>query len=208
MSIKLILGLIFAIGAFCTQFDLHKGLEKCFFEEVPVDTLISGKFWPVNLNRDHQRIEFYVVDPHLKRIYERYDIENSKAAKFKFTTSVPGEHKFCFRNIPESDIPSHFSRRIAFVLQVGEAALDFGKIAKTDKLRPIEVELRRSQEITRDIHNTAIYMRHREARMRNTSESTNARVPFFTIFTILVSVGVAFFQMNYLTRFFSRKKIM
>lgn len=50
--------------------------------------------------------------------------------------------------------------------------------------------------------------REREEAHRNTNESTNARVAYFSAASIAIVLAMAAFQVLYLHRYFTRKKIL
>lgn len=62
-----------------------------------------------------------------------------------------------------------FSRSIEFDLNIGAEAVDFDKIAKTEKLGPLELELRKLETIVKEIVGEMNYLKRREARMRDTN---------------------------------------
>ncbi|RLN36580.1 hypothetical protein BBJ28_00021817, partial [Nothophytophthora sp. Chile5] len=53
-----------------------------------------------------------------------------------------------------------------------------------------------------------LYMREREAAMRDTNESTNSRVLWFSFFSIVVLLGMGVWQVLYLKKFFKSKKLI
>nr|KAF6503069.1 transmembrane p24 trafficking protein 10 [Molossus molossus] len=82
------------------------------------------------------------------------------------------------------------------------------KIAKVEKLKPLEVELRRLEDLSESIVNDFAYMKKREEEMRDTNESTNTRVLYFSIFSMFCLIGLATWQVFYLRRFFKAKKLI
>jgi p24 family protein delta-1 len=50
-------------------------------------------------------------------------------------------------------------------------------------LKPLEVELRRIENVVNEIVTDMEYLKGREQTMRNTNESTNDRVKYFAILT-------------------------
>ncbi|KAL0602002.1 LOW QUALITY PROTEIN: Transmembrane emp24 domain-containing protein 10 [Plecturocebus cupreus] len=81
-------------------------------------------------------------------------------------------------------------------------------IAKVEKLKPLEVELRRLEDLSESIVNDFAYMKKREEEMRDTNESTNTRVLYFSIFSMFCLIGLATWQVFYLRRFFKAKKLI
>ena len=52
------------------------------------------------------------------------------------------------------------------------------------------------------------YMKQREEEMRDTNESTNSRVLYFSIFSMCCLIGLATWQVLYLRKFFKSKKLI
>lgn len=98
----------------------------------------------------------------------------SKAAcqdgKFAFTAPVQGEYTFCFENLGMSQ------KTIKFDLKTGVHAKDYSAVAKKDHLKPIEVELRRLEDMVQSVHEDMSYLRTREEEMRNTNGARIALV--------------------------------
>uniref|UniRef100_A0ACB8G559 Transmembrane emp24 domain-containing protein 10 n=1 Tax=Sphaerodactylus townsendi TaxID=933632 RepID=A0ACB8G559_9SAUR len=84
----------------------------------------------------------------------------------------------------------------------------FVEIAKVEKLKPLELELRRLEDLSESIVNDFAYMKQREEEMRDTNESTNIRVLYFSIFSMFCLIGLATWQVFYLRRFFKAKKLI
>ncbi|ULT89200.1 hypothetical protein L3Y34_007989 [Caenorhabditis briggsae] len=51
-------------------------------------------------------------------------------------------------------------------------------------------------------------MRQREEEMRNTNESTNSRVLYLSIFSMLCLLGLAIWQVLFLRNYFKSKKLI
>lgn len=83
-------------------------------------------------------------------------------------------------------------------LQYGEAA----------KLKPMEIDLKRLEDLSDSIVQTFSLMRKREEEMRDTNESTNQRVLIFSIFSMCCLFGLATWQVLYLRRYFKAKKLI
>jgi p24 family protein delta-1 len=88
-------------------------------------------------------------------------------------------------------------------------------------LKPIEVELRRIEDVISEIVQDMEYLKIREQTMRNTNESTNERVKGFAILTCihllyilwilmigLVLLGLSIWQIVYLRTYFQRKGML
>ena len=72
-------------------------------------------------------------------------------------------------------------QRVDLTLSVGEMAVDYTEVAKKEHLTELEVEIRKLNDKLRDIMKEVEYQRKREEAFRNTSESTNSRVQWWSI---------------------------
>ena len=100
------------------------------------------------------------------------------------------------------------NREVNLVLKHGVEAKNYEDLAKAEKLKPLEVELRRLEDLSESIVQDFAYMRKREEEMRSTNESTNARVLYLSIFSMLCLLALATWQVLYLRRYFKSKKLI
>lgn len=103
------------------------------------------------------------------------------------------------------------------------------KIGEASKLKPLEVDLKRLEDLSDSIVLDFALMRKREEEMRDTNgnvygigysweskpltifyvtEKTNSRVLFFSIFSMCCLLGLATWQVLYLRRYFKAKKLI
>ncbi|CAJ0746265.1 16343_t:CDS:2, partial [Entrophospora sp. SA101] len=87
-------------------------------------------------------------------------------------------------------------------IDVGAEAIDYNQLAKAEKLKPMEAELRKLEQIVQEIVDEMEYLRRREARMRDTN------VKWFSLGTIFVLVALGGWQIFYLKKFFQRKRLI
>lgn len=76
-------------------------------------------------------------------------------------------------------------------IRVGLNAQDFSDVAKKEHLQPIELELRKMEQLAEEIYTEAEYQRVREEAHRDTNESTGDRIKWFSVLSIAVVVAVA-----------------
>ena len=78
----------------------------------------------------------------------------------------------------------------------------------SEKLKPVETELRRIEETVNEIVTEMEYLRVREQKLRDTNESTNERVKWFAFGTIGMLVGLGAWQLVYLRSYFRSKHLI
>lgn len=94
------------------------------------------------------------------------------------------------------------SRHIELDVDIGADARDWSAIQAQEKLKPVETELRRIEEMVSEIVGEMDYLRTREQKLRDTNESTNERVKWFAFGTMGMLVGLGAWQVVYLRAYF------
>ena len=129
--------------------------------------------------------------------------------KFSFTSHMDGEHTICLHsNVTVGWFSGPNKLRIHLDMQVGSAAIDYEDVMHKEKLTNLQLRVRQLLNQIEDIAKEQSYQRHREELFRATSESTNARVVWWAVFQTLVLVGMGFWQMKHMKRFFEAKKLV
>lgn len=194
--------LAFATVSSALIFKLPLNTEKCLKEEIHKDVLVKGEFGVTPLAG--VTVNLLVTDSNSHILYNKDD---AKDGKFAFTTDDYDMFKVCFKS--NSDVRGKMpDQDIELTMKRGVEAKNYDDIAKTEKLKPLEVELRRLEDLSESIVSAFAYMKTRESEMRDTNESTNSRVLYFSIFSMLCLVGLATWQVLYLRKFFKSKKLI
>jgi hypothetical protein len=94
------------------------------------------------------------------------------------------------------------SRHVELDIDIGADARDWSAIQASEKLKPVETELRRIEESVNEIVQELEYLRIREQKLRDTNESTNERVKWFALGTMGMLVGLGAWQVVYLRAYF------
>ncbi|KAK2994844.1 hypothetical protein RJ640_026041 [Escallonia rubra] len=132
--------------------------------------------------------------------------ENVTHGQFAFTTTEGGNYLACFW----IDGNHQRSKGVTVSLdwRTGIAAKDWESVARKEKIEGIELELRKLEGIVEAIGENLIYLKSREAEMREVSETTNTRVAMFSIMSLAVCFAVSVLQLVYLKTFFRKKKLI
>jgi len=96
------------------------------------------------------------------------------------------------------------TRHIELDIDIGADAKDWSAIQATEKLKPVEAELRRIEEITSELVTEMEYLRAREQKLRG----TNNRVKWFGIATTWLLIGLWAWQIMYLRAYFRSKHLI
>jgi hypothetical protein len=93
-------------------------------------------------------------------------------------------------------------RHVELDIDIGADAKDWSAVQATEKLKPVETELRRIEEMVQEIVAEMDYLRSREQKLRDTNESTNNRVKWFAFGTMGMLVALGAWQVIYLRAYF------
>merc|ERR1711942_257414 len=174
-----ILFVLYISGADSLMFYLEPMAKKCLKEEIHKD----------------------VPDTRGHTLYKKEDVSKGK---FAFTTDEYDMFEVCFETVKGHGQ----AREVKLDMKHGVEARNYDDIAKAEKLKPMELELRRLEDLSEAIVNDFAYMRAREEEMRDTNEPTNSRVFYFSIFSMICLLGLACAQVLYLKKYFKSKKLI
>lgn len=157
---------------------------------------------------DGQRLDLKIVDLLGNEQRSKKDLAGN--IKVAFTSGFSAAFDVCFTNHLERKWSRHsdLSREIELEIESGAAARDWNAVQAAEKLKPAEVELKKVEELTQEILEELQYLKNREARMRDTNESTNSRVKYFSVLVILSLVSFGTWQILYLRHYFKVKHII
>ncbi|RWS23040.1 Transmembrane emp24 domain-containing protein eca-like protein [Leptotrombidium deliense] len=205
--------LVYLNCSFALYFHIGETERKCFIEEIPDETLVVGKY-KIELHDPNTRgymqtssafgMHVEVRDPDDKTILSKV---YSAEGKFSFTSHTPGEHVICLY----SNSTRWFAGaqlRVHLDIQVGEHAIDYANVAQKEKLSELQLRVRQLLDQVEQISKEQNYQRYREERFRQTSESTNSRVLWWSFGQTLILLSMGFWQMRHLKSFFEAKKLV
>ncbi|OXA42655.1 Transmembrane emp24 domain-containing protein bai [Folsomia candida] len=221
------LSLMLALSAYTgssLMFQLQPNAQKCLREEVHKDVLVSGDYEISEVAG--QVVDLHVVDSkggflgkHIytftftyvylvylnKTCYPKKD--HAEKGRFTFTTDEYEVYEICFiSKVPHGQ--HGFPQEVYLSTKHGVEAKNYEGFDEAAKLKPLELELKRLEDLSQSIVEDFGYMKAREEEMRDTNESTNSRVLYFSIFSMLCLLGLATWQVLYLRQYFKQKKLI
>ncbi|KAL2467702.1 Transmembrane emp24 domain-containing protein p24delta3 [Forsythia ovata] len=188
--------------------DVPSSGTKCVSEElhskvvVLADYFVVGDEHHIN-NSNVPTISVKVTSPYGNNLHHQ---ENVTHGQFAFTTTESGNYLACFW----TDNSHHGGGSVSVGIdwKTGIAAKDWDSVARKEKIEGLELELQKLEGAVEAIHENLIYLKDREAEMREVSEKTNARVAWFSIMSLGVCTVVSTSQLLYLKRYFQKKKLI
>ena len=109
------------------------------------------------------------MDRNGNRLYSKQSLTGS--SNFVFTSPSTTEFDVCFTNVvlPNYADNSVYDAFIELTLKTGSEAMDYTEIAQSEKLKPIELELRKMENVLDSVVSELDYMKAREEALRDTN---------------------------------------
>ncbi|CAG8534390.1 363_t:CDS:2 [Paraglomus occultum] len=209
----LLVTILYALTAEGIKFDLvaqpaSSVTPKCITQYISANTFVIAEI-KVGIGYN-QKINVEISDnsDSHNEYGKKRDLHDN--VRMAFTTHAEADVAICFENIlSEGFSPDpKFFRSIDLDVDVGAETIDQEQLAKEEKLAPLEAELKKLEQVVAEIVDEMDYLRKREARMRDTNESTNERVKWFSLGTVLVLLSLGGWQIMYLKKFFKQKRLI
>merc|ERR1712169_97116 len=198
-SLLLLLGvaqaLKFDIAAHTGKENMKK--ERCIRNFVAKDTLVVVTATVGGTKGDGMMVNIHIRDMEGNEYGRPRDIAGE--SRTVFTSHSDAAFDVCIENyFTSSKRPSPNTRSVELDVDIGADAKDWSAIQATEKLKPVEAELRRIEELTGEVVREMDYLRTREQKLRD----TNARVKWFGVATTWLLVGLWAWQIMYLRAYF------
>ncbi|KAL1999389.1 hypothetical protein VTN02DRAFT_4587 [Thermoascus thermophilus] len=191
------LGWIGAAAAHNIQLKAHS--RECFHEVLHRDDKMTVTFQVGDREfggSGNLEIDFWVEDPSGRRQYQKQAVSSED---YSFTAHQDGKYVYCFSNEGWTSNTKEVSFNVHGIVYVPESEMSS---------TPLETEVRRLSEMLAQVKDEQSYIVVRERVHRNTAESTNTRVKWWSIFQLAVLIGEGIFQVWWLKRFFEVKRVV
>ncbi|CDZ96828.1 copii-coated vesicle protein [Phaffia rhodozyma] len=195
---RLISLLVLGLGCFLSLARAHSieiaaGAKECFFEDLHTEDKMTVTYQVGE--GGHLDIDFWLKNPSSTIIYSQH---RQPTGTYSFTADQNGRYQYCFSNEMSSMSPKIVSFNVHGVIYIA----DDGQTA------PIERQIRELADSLQDVKDEQEYIVVRERVHRNTAESTNSRIKYWSIFQALALIGVCAWQVYYLKAFFEVKRVI
>ncbi|KAI9681575.1 MAG: vesicle coat component [Trizodia sp. TS-e1964] len=185
----------------------HRRTERCIRNFVGKDTLVVVTSIVDGHQGDGQNVFIQIKDAVGNIHGKAKDVVGE--SRLAFTSAVDAAFDVCFENtLTTNQNSGHPTRHIELDIDIGADAKDWSAVQAAEKLKPVETELRRIEEMVGEIVSEMEYLRTREQKLRDTNESTNERVKYFAFATIAMLIGLGTWQVFYLRAYFRSKHLI
>ncbi|KIR33627.1 COPII-coated vesicle protein [Cryptococcus deuterogattii MMRL2647] len=179
--------------AFAHRIEIEAGEKECFYETLgPQDKMTVT--YEVG-GGGHLDIDFYVTDPQGKVIHTK---NKQPQGSWSISSSQEGRFTFCFSNEMSSYTIKTLSFNVHGQLYMGD----------DEQIAPVEQEVRDLSAGLQLVKDEQAYLVVRERVHRDTCESTNSRVKWWSIAQIVILLGVCGWNIHYLKSWFEVKRVL
>ncbi|GAM82667.1 hypothetical protein ANO11243_006490 [Dothideomycetidae sp. 11243] len=168
---------------------------------VVVTAIVSGS------RGDGQMLNMDIHDTLGNKYHKPRDVAGE--GRYAFTAHGDAAFDVCFENVlTNSQGLQNPHRHVELDIDIGADAKDWSAIQAGEKLKPVEADLRRMEEVVQEIVEEMEFLKLREQKLRDTNESTNERVKWFAFGTMGMLVGLGAWQIVYLRAYFRSKHLI
>jgi len=176
-------------------FEVGPHVQECFYETVRLSAPVNVRYQVIK--GGFLDVDVTMYDPTRQVVY---DAQRETEGNFAFAAEKSGDYFICFSNRMSTLTP----KTINLEFFVGRPPVQGPSAA----LEPLEAEIRRISQAIEELKNGQTYLKNREIATRDTSESTNTRVLWSSLFEALALAAVSVFQVYSIKRFFEVKRVI
>ncbi|KAF8826495.1 hypothetical protein HHX47_DHR5000018 [Lentinula edodes] len=185
--------LVFQYAAYGHMIDVPAGKKECFFEDLHKQDKMTVTYQVGG--GGHLDIDFWLADPEGRLLGKQV---KQSTGTLSITAEKNGRFEYCFSNQMSAIADKIVSFNVHGIIYVGE----------DDVVAPIEREIRLLAHGLAAVKDEQEYIVVREKTHRNTAESTNDRVKWWSVLQAVVLFAVVGWQVYYLKSFFEVKRVI
>ncbi|KAG8533489.1 uncharacterized protein KY384_002272 [Bacidia gigantensis] len=192
----LIAAIFLPLSSLAHNINLASHTKECFHETLHKDDKMTVTFQVGDREfggSGNLEIDFWIQDPSHYNFVHQHGVSSGDHS---FDAKTDGKHVYCFSNEAWSSTTKEVSFNVHGIVYVPESE------APSD---PLEKEVKDLNNLLNQVRDEQSYIVVRERTHRNTAESTNARVKWWSVFQLLVLIGEGIFQVWWLKRFFEEE---
>ncbi|KAJ3550641.1 hypothetical protein NM688_g5026 [Phlebia brevispora] len=165
--------------------------KECFFEDLRNNDKMTVTYQVGG--GGHLDIDFWLTDPDGHALHKQL---KQSTGTVSVTAAKDGRYEYCFSNQMSTVVDKLVSFNVHGIIYVDD----------DDTVAPIEREIRALAAGLMSVKDEQEYIVVRERTHRNTAESTNERVKWWSVAQVIILFGVVAWQVYYLKSFFEVKR--
>lgn len=194
-------------------FDLPLQGQRCLKDQVNEKVTVSGTFNIIMY--PGSKIDVKITDSSDSLLYKTEDLHALQSeGKFSFTLDKKDVYTICFsQSVPglnqkQLQNLKRKPNQVTLTTEKGNKALDWDPESQAEQLSNVEFSIKNLESISKDILYGYDAMRKLNAELSASGDITNFRVLYLSLFSMVILVGVAFWQAAYMKKYFIAKRII
>lgn len=201
---SILLTTLFLENCLCIRFFLQPHQKRCLKHEMYTNQLATGEYEISSM--PGTVVDMSITDSKGHVALSRDNVDGK--GKFAVSSDNADFYDLCFTyTVPPGQSASVGPREISVDYKVGAEAKNYESVDH-DKLSEMEKDLNRIDDLTNAIIVDFAHLKRREQEMRDTNDSTNTRVFYQSVTSVIVLLVLATWQILYLRTFFRAKKLI
>lgn len=186
------------------RFNLQPDTKKCLKNEMDVNQLAVGEYDIADI--PDSVVDVSITDSKGHIAFARENINGH--GKFAFSSDLADYYDICFKYIA-SAVPGAQPqpREVSFDMRIGSEAKEYDA-DEQDKFSRLDIQLNKIEDLTNSIIVDYAYLKKRETEMRGTNESTNRRLFYQTVTSVIILLVLTTWQVLYLRTYFRSRKLI
>ncbi|RMZ69275.1 endosomal cargo receptor (Erp5) [Pyrenophora seminiperda CCB06] len=214
-----LLAAVLAVPSQALHFFMDGAETKCFYEELPKDTLVVGHYhaeaWDDGTKSflTKQDVSVYVTVEETFDNNHRIVAQRGKSeGRFTFSAADSGQHRICVQpqNVQSSSggwLSGGIHGTVRFTLDMAIGETSRIESEDKDKVETLVQKVHDLNSRLQDIRREQVFQREREAEFRDQSEHTNSRVVRWTLIQLVILAVTCIWQLSHLRAFFIKQKL-
>ncbi|TVU05571.1 hypothetical protein EJB05_48738, partial [Eragrostis curvula] len=190
-------------GAGAVWLELATTTTKCLAEEIQSNVIVIGDYSILYEEQPvRPMVSAKVTSPYGDVLHQS---DKVTYGQFAFTAAESGSYLACFK---VETLEQGMVINLNLDWKTGIAARDWDAIAKKEKLEGVTLELVKLETAVQGIHENLLYLKSKEADMRDMSEWTHTKITWLSLMSLTVCIAVSVLQFRHLRRYFRKKKLI
>ena len=205
--------LLLLLNIFKRAASLHIELEpadiKCIGQELDQEDtaiFIVGANSEFKKKTTNQKLALVITDPEGVAIVNERVIVGNRPKEYKKSVQARGVYEMCFE-LSGGKYPVRVFFHVDFKSRSAEMIEDIKKISKSD-IPSLELQLKLAEDLLTEVTKEIDFARRQETALKVAGESTMARIQWFSILSIGILSFTSIWQIIFLRRYFSDKKLL
>lgn len=180
---------------------------RCVLYKIPGHSLVTGKV--TGMPPNNGRIGVYAYDTQGNQPFSRPDLNGEVDFSFR-SADTPTEYEICLRMNAQTGygpVPGNPIVPVEIQLSHTFDLFDDHK-ARDIKVKPIEAEFVRLEEIMRSVVDETSNLSKVQQSMRDVNESTFNSLKFLCFLSFFAFIGLNIYQVFYMKKYFKSKKLI